>query len=266
MPVQVLVGSEGSAFATSNEGQCSNSVRPMSVKTLAPNEILFQVGDPRGCLYRVEAGSVCIYEPRLTGGRANIDFAGPGDLLGLGFLKKQTCTARAMVETRIACLPLASVDSLVAGDPKAEAKLAQAIEREFELQRSSLVEAGRRNPMGRVAALLVALSQVNKHDGRDPNVIATPWQCGPVAHQLELSLDDLAQILLDLEELGLIEVCDVHSATHGLRIKDPDRLEEIADRVCTAGSAISIMDDETRPAQRVSPRRRLPGEETSGAA
>jgi CRP/FNR family transcriptional regulator len=206
----------------------------MPLKNLAPNEILFQVGDLRDCLYRIVSGSVCIYEPHLNGSRAVIDFAFPGDLVGMGFLRKQTCTARAMVETRIACLPLASMDSLVAGKPRVEAKLAQAIEREFELHKSSLVEAGRQNPIERVAALLVGLSQVNDQEGRDKDVIVAPSQCGAVAGRLELSIDDLASTLSDLEALGLIEACPVPGATQGIRIKDHDRLAEIADGFCSA--------------------------------
>ena len=224
MSVQVPVGSERTAFTTSNEARSSSVVRPMSVKNLAPNEILFQVGDPRACLYRVESGSLAIYEPRLNGSHAVIDFAFPGDLLGLGFLNNQTHTARAMVETKVACLPIASMDSLVAGDPKSEAKLEQAYEREFELRRNSLVEFGRRSPIKRVAAYLLALSQVNKREGRDANIIDASWQCAFVADQLELSLDLLTRILVELEKRGLIESCP----SGGLRLKDRDALEDLA--------------------------------------
>jgi len=228
MLVQVSVGSERTSYAVSADAHLSSTIQPAPTKELGPNEILFHVGDPRDCLYRVESGSICIYEPHLEWGHAVIDFAFPGDFVGLGFLKNQTSTARAMMKTHVARLPIALMDSLVAGDPKAEAKLAQAIEKEFELHRTSLVEAGRHNPVERVAALLLALSQINRHEGRDPNVIAASWHCGLVAAQLELSIDDLAQMLLDLEALGLIEACPVSASTQGLRIKDHNRLEGIA--------------------------------------
>ena len=240
MAVQVSVGSERTAFALSDDAQSSSAVRPISVKNLTPNEILFQAGDPRACLYQVETGSVCMYEPRLNRACAVIDFAFPGDLVGLGFLKNQTCTARAMMETRVTCLPIASMDSLVAGDPKAEAKLAQVIEREFELHRSSLVAAGRRNPIESVAALLIALSEVNRHEGRDPNVIAASWYCAMIADQLVLSIDVLVRILADLEELGLIEAFPGKGPMQGLRIKDHDRLEKMADRLCPLFSFPSL--------------------------
>jgi len=224
MSDQVSVGSESTAFEPSNEAQSASAIWPVSIKELAANEILFHVDEPRDFLYRVETGSICLYEPRLNRGHAVIDFAFPGDLVGLGFLKSQTCTARAMVETRVSCVPIASMDSFVAGDTKAEAKLALAIEKEFELHKTSLVEAGHHNPIERVAALLVALSHINKHEGRDPNVIDASWQCAFVADQLELSIDRLAHILVEFEKRGLIESCPAR----GLRLKDLATLEGLA--------------------------------------
>ena len=84
MPLQVSVESEHKALAGSNSAQLSSAIQPVSIKCLAPNEILFHVGDRRDCLYRVETGSVCTYEPHLNGGHAVIDFAFSGDLIGLG--------------------------------------------------------------------------------------------------------------------------------------------------------------------------------------
>ncbi|MCP4780657.1 MAG: cyclic nucleotide-binding domain-containing protein [Hyphomicrobium sp.] len=194
------------------------------VRTLMTGEDLFREGDPRTHVYRVETGMICIYEPRWNGHRAAIRFAVPGDLVGLGFLQHHACTARAMVEARVTCLPHTSMESLVAGNPKAEAELKQALEREFELRKNSLVEFGRRNPVERVAAFLVALSQINKREGRDANVIDVSWQCGIVADQLELSLDVLARILVEFEKRGLVETCP----PRGLRLKDLVTLEGLA--------------------------------------
>jgi CRP/FNR family transcriptional regulator len=194
------------------------------VRTLVTGEDLFREGDPRTHVYRVETGTICVYEPRWNGHRAAIRFAVSGDLVGLGFLQHHACTARAMVEARVTCLPHTSMESLVAGNPKAEAQLKQALERELELRRNSLVESGRRNPIERVAAFLVALSQINKREGRDANVIDASWQCGVVADQLELSLDAVARRLVEFERDGLIESCP----SRGLRLKDLVTLEALA--------------------------------------
>ena len=60
--------------------------------------ILFKLGDQRR-LYRVERGAVCHYI-RWTNGRHDvIEFAFPGDIIGLGHLSTHVSTAHAMVET-----------------------------------------------------------------------------------------------------------------------------------------------------------------------
>lgn len=224
MPAQVPVGSEPIVFAPSSEAQSSSAIEPTAVKRLASNEVLFQVGDPRTCLYRVETGSLCIYEPRLNGGRTVIDFAFPGDLVGLGFLESHTCCARAVVETQLTCLPLEALQSVVEDNPKVQLKLDEAIEREFEFRRACLVKSDQQSPLERVAAFLVSLSRINAQEGRDPCVVAELCSCGFVADFLGLSVDSLAAILVKLEERGLIESCP----PTGLRLRDISVLEEAA--------------------------------------
>ena len=85
-----------------------------------------------------------------------IGFAFPGDLVGLGFLETHTCCARAVTETEVTCLPLEALTSAIGDDPEAQAKLDDAIEREFEFLRSALVEAGRSASIERVAAFLAS--------------------------------------------------------------------------------------------------------------
>ncbi len=227
--------------AASHPGDASAQCQ---VRTLATGEDLFREGDPRTHVYRVETGAICVYEPQWNGRRAVVRFASPGDLVGLGFFEHHVSTARAMVEARVTCLPHTSMESLVAGNPKAEAQLKQALERELELRRNSLVESGRRNPIERVAAFLVALSQINKREGRDANVIDASWQCGIVADQLELGLDVLARILVEFEKRGLIESCP----SRGLRLKDLVTLEGLAGKpgktAATSSSCQKIYDQE----------------------
>ncbi len=233
--VQPEFGQSSAILPPSCPGDTSLEIQ---VRTLATGEDLFREGDPRTHIYRLESGAICVYEPRLNGHRAMARFAHPGDLVGLGFLEHHACTARAMVEVQVTCLPKASMESLVAGNPKAEAELNQALERELELRRNSLVESGRRNPVKRVAAFLVALSQINKREGRDANVIDASWQCGIVADQLKLSLDVLARMLVEFERRGLIGSCP----SRGLRLKDLATLEGLADEqgICQVREQHSI--------------------------
>lgn len=201
-----------------------------AIRILANNELLFSLGDPKTHFYAVQRGALAVYEPRWNGHRAIIEFAFPGDLVGLGFLQTHTCSARATVETRVRCLPLSTQDHLFADDPRAQAMLADAIEREVEFLRESSVRFSQQNPLGRLAAFLLTLSRENEQEGRDPAVLVQPLQCGVMADFLALSVDRLASLLVQLERRGLIELGDPPA----LRITDIAALESLAGRRLSA--------------------------------
>jgi CRP/FNR family transcriptional regulator len=201
-----------------------------AVRALASNELLFGIGEPKTHFYAVKSGALAVYEPRWNGHRAIIEFAFPGDLVGLGFLQTHTCSARATVETRVHCLPLSAQDHLFADDPRAQARLADAIEREIEFLRESSVRFSQQNPLGRLAAFLLTLSRENEQEGRDPTVLVQPLQCGVVADFLALSVERLGSLLVALERRGLIEPC----VPQGLRLTDIVALESLAGRTLSA--------------------------------
>jgi CRP/FNR family transcriptional regulator, anaerobic regulatory protein len=157
-----------------------------------------------------------------------VDFAFPGDFVGLG-LGTHACCARAVTKTEVTCLPLEALASAIANNPKAQAKLNDAIEREFESRRAALVEAGRSAPLERLAAFLVSLSRTNAHEGRDPTIIGESCPSVFAAGYLGLSIEDLTTILLELERRELIE-----AYSGGVRLRDIDELEKLASR--TVGS------------------------------
>jgi CRP/FNR family transcriptional regulator len=197
-----------------------------AVQALASNELLFGIGDPKTHFYAVKSGALVVYEPRWNGHRAIIEFAFPGDLVGLGFLQTHTCSARATVDTCVQCLPLSAQDHLFADDPRAQARLADAIEREVEFLRDSSVRFSQQNPLGRLAAFLLTLSRENEQEGRDPTMLMQPLHCGVVADFLALSIDRLGSLLVQLEQRGMI----APSLPQGLRLTDVEALEGLAGR------------------------------------
>jgi CRP/FNR family transcriptional regulator len=193
---------------------------------IAANAFVFKAGDPRTHLYRVETGAICLYEAGRADRQSVIEFYFPGDYVGLGFLQKHHVSARAMLETVVTRLPIDALADLVKNDPRAEAKLAQSVEREFEARREELCNAGRRQPIERVAALLVTSARTNVQQGRPAGIIKDSWKCGFIADLLQLTLDDLTAILVDLEARGLIA-----AAGKDLRLTDLPALEAMADGI-----------------------------------
>jgi CRP/FNR family transcriptional regulator len=175
----------------------------------------------------VESGAICLFESHRADRPSVIEFLFPGDLVGLGFLEKHSRGAKALLETSVTCLPLEAIEDFTRDDPRAQAQLDAAIEREFELRREELYAAGQRQSIERVAALLVTTARTNVEQGRQTDLIRESWRCGFIADLLQLSLDDLAAILVELERRGLIE-----AAHDGLRLTDVAGLEALADGIC----------------------------------
>jgi CRP/FNR family transcriptional regulator, anaerobic regulatory protein len=191
-----------------------------AARLLAPNEFLFRTGEAKTCFYRVNSGAVCLYEQNCPE-HPVVDFAFPGDYAGLGFMQTHACCARAVTKTDVTCLPLEELANAIADDPRAQAKLDDAIEREFEYRRAALVEAGRGAPPERLAAFLVSLSRTNAHEGRDPTVIGE--FCPSVFAYLGLRIEDVPALFLELVDHGLVE------ANSGeVRLKNIDALENLA--------------------------------------
>lgn len=192
-------------------------------RKLAPGEVLFREGDPRAHVFRVESGALCLYRSRPDGTHVVVEFAFPGDLVGLGYLDSQVSCAQATMETALSCLPRTQFEP--AADATASARLTLAIEREvafLEEQRSRETCA---NQIQRVAALFVTLAHQNSHEGRDRTLLTDSLTCGVVASYLNMSVDDLAAQLTELERRGMVEPCE-----HGLRLKNLALLEQLCDR------------------------------------
>jgi len=54
-----------------------------TIRELERNHILFEAGDDKTDLFRIERGMVCVFTVRWDGRRDIIEFAFPGDIVGL---------------------------------------------------------------------------------------------------------------------------------------------------------------------------------------
>jgi CRP/FNR family transcriptional regulator, anaerobic regulatory protein len=196
---------------------------PRSSRSLARGEILFQTGDKRGKLYRVESGALCHYLRWEDGRREIVEFAFPGDIIGFGHLQSHVSTAQAMVETTISLVSEKEFDGLLKTDGQLAARFAAAGDREFEYLREVTMKTGEGKPVERVASFLSALSHMSEVEGRDPTLVADEITSGEVAEHLDLTLDVLVAALRELERRGMVA-----AAGNGrLRISDLPALEKI---------------------------------------
>jgi CRP/FNR family transcriptional regulator len=193
------------------------------LQNVATGEILFQPGDERA-LYRVERGAVCHYMLWADGRHDVVEFAFPGDIIGLGHLAHHVSTAQAMVDTVVSLVSDEAFSSTLDEDDRLSFRLASAVEREFDYLRDKALAAKHVPATARVANLLLALSAMNAPEGRDPDLISDQITAGFVARQLDMSIDKLGAALMSLKEEGAVK-----ETPAGLKILDQLALRRLAD-------------------------------------
>jgi CRP/FNR family transcriptional regulator len=144
--------------------------------------------------------------------------------LGFGFSERHLFTAVALGAARISLLPLALREEALPGGERNRRRRAEAIDREFLARREELVAAFRGDPVRRLAAFLLAVSELNRHEGRDAHLITDAVRCATVAACLGLTVTELAAALLELQRLRLV----AHSPPSGLRLTDSEGLSRLA--------------------------------------
>jgi CRP/FNR family transcriptional regulator, anaerobic regulatory protein len=210
-------------FNTAERSETCAPAAPAPERTLASGEVLFQAGDTRARLYRVERGALCHYRRWDDGRREIIEFAFPGDIIGLGHMEAHISTAQAMVETVVSTVTAEEFERALGGDDYLAARLSAATDREFDFLRERAVESGKGKPLERLASFLTVLSHMSADEGRDPLIVADEISSGLVAERLDMTIDVLARALRELERRGM-----VRSTDKGLRIADIGGLEELA--------------------------------------
>ena len=161
---------------------------PMSISAVLwpSGAIVFQPGDQRR-LYRVQSGAICHYSRTADGQHEIIEFAFPGDIIGLGYLPTHVSTAKAIVETGVCVITDADLDRALTNDNRLFFKLEEAGEREFDYLKNRSVNADPRSPIHRVANFLLALVSINVSEGREPLIVGDDVSSGYVAEQLQMT-------------------------------------------------------------------------------
>jgi CRP/FNR family transcriptional regulator len=182
--------------------------------------ILFRPGEPRTHLYLIEQGVVALYRKVADGRGEILEFAFKDDVVGYGLLDTHFFWAHAVGKVRVRCLPLDALDETLRRDKRTLDRCSQTLQQEFECRRDGIANPGRRL-VNRLAALLLAVSAQGRYEGRDPTVITDSLECQVVAGWLGVTLNELAEGLLELERLGLVE----QGPLRGLRLTDLPGLE-----------------------------------------
>lgn len=198
--------------------------RPIT-RTLETGDFLFQDGDTRATIYRVERGAFCHHMTWDDGRHDVIEFAFPGDIIGFGHLETHISSVQAMVPGAVSVVTPSEFQAALDCDAELAARLTAAADREFDVLRQRAMRFGKGAMVPRVAAFLLALSEASVAEGRDRRFISDNLTCGAAASLLNTDIANLQEALVALEVRGLIA-----RNGKGLDLVDPAGLEALTKR------------------------------------
>ncbi len=190
-----------------------------SVRTIEAKEHIFCDGDTVGHVYKVEIGNVCIYKTLSDGRRQVIDFAYPGDLIGLGAISKHASNAQATTRTRVRCVPIGPLQQAARDDGRLGLKLYEALSRELLASRELLFAVSHRTAAERLASFLLAVSRRSERNGEDANEFVLPMTRSDIADFLGLTIETVSRTfskfrgdgLIDLAQSVLVTIVDIEA-------------------------------------------------------
>lgn len=201
-------------------------------RLLDGKEHLFCEGDRASHVYLVEAGHFCIYRMMADGRRQVIDFAYPGDVIGLGALGEHAANAQATVKSRVRCIPIATLHDVARKDPGLGLKLYEALSQELLAAREHLFTISQCTATERVASFLLALSRRNARRGEEPAELVLPMTRTDIADFLGLTIETVSRTFSKFRAEGLIEIKHCILVT----ICDAEALAELASAGCNSST------------------------------
>ena len=189
---------------------------PCAIRTFDGKEHLCREGDAVTHVYKVEIGHDCLYRMLADGRRQVVNFAYPGDFIGLGAIAEHQASALATTRTSVRCLPITALRDLMRSDAAVGLKLYEALSRELQAARDLLFTVSQRTASERVAGFLLALSRRNARRGGRADEIVLPMTRADIADFLGLTIETVSRTftkfrhggLIDLEQCILVTVTD----------------------------------------------------------
>lgn len=197
------------AVAKQKERSAAWSVEGIANTTfrrLEPREHVCREGETKHYVYQVEQGAVCLYRSMPDGHRQIMDFAYPGDFIGLGTSERHVLSGQAIGPARLRCIPVNAIRQLAVRNPDFCFRLYEALSAELTAARDLLATVGTRSATERVASFLVALARRNERSGFAANRIMLPMLRSDIADFLSLTVETVSRTFTRLKQRGIIDL------------------------------------------------------------
>lgn len=187
-------------------------------------EHLFEEGDSAKQVFLVESGHVCVYRLMADGRRQIVDFAYPGDIIGLGALAEHDANAMATERTRVQCYHATALNKIARQDTNFGSCLFAALSKQLHSAHEMLLTVGRRTAPERLAAFLIDLARRKSQTGENASEIVLPMSRADIADYLALTIETVSRTFSKFRAQGLIKI----EQNILITIIDADALEDLA--------------------------------------
>jgi CRP/FNR family transcriptional regulator, anaerobic regulatory protein len=215
-------GIAASRPAATSHGSSGDRFERGTIRRIEAKEHVFCDGDPRTHVFRIEEGVIALSKLLGDGRRQIIEFAYPGDYIGLGTLREHIFDAQATCPAKVRCLSASALEQEASRDAGLALGLYKAVSAELAAARALLVSVGQQSAMERLSAFLLSLAARNTNS--DENLVMLPMRRSDIADLLGLTIETVSRTIT---KLRTIKVIDVTRGTE-VRILDADRLAELA--------------------------------------
>ena len=211
-------------LSSSARGRLDGCFADAPARQLKSNEPVFAEGDSKLNAYKVESGAVLVYKILNDGMRQIVNFAFPGDFIGLEAGDEHVYDAQTLSPTRLRSLPVSSLWRQAAADPVLAKELLESLSREVAGARDHFLTIGRLCATGRIATFLLTLIRRNERKGLDAGNLFLPVRRSDIADFLCLSVETVSRSLTELKISHVISL----RGWRQIRIQDRALLEQLA--------------------------------------
>ncbi len=188
-----------------------------------PKAGLFSQDEPVISLFSITEGVVRLYKLLPDGRRQIVGFALPGDFLGSSLPARFGVSADAVTSVVACRFSRQGFSTYIDDKPRLLKKLHEFASNELTLAQEQIVLLGRRSAEERIAAFLISLRDRMRRVGHVSVTLSLPMSRQDIADFLGLTIETVSRTFTKLaKDKRILIVPD------GVRLTDPDRLEQLA--------------------------------------
>lgn len=174
------------------------------MRHLEPHEHAFYEGDAQTHIYRIKSGMMRLYRLLADGRRQVIAFRLPGHLIGLGEHETQFCSAEALTDVILQCVPLSIVYRRMQEEPRFGSELVRCLAVELAETRNQVAFLNRRSALEKLATFILGFLvwtgedtklELELHMGRED-----------IADYLGLTVETVSRSFAKLKTQGIVSL------------------------------------------------------------